>query len=1461
MNKSTFFNHSLMKRRYSVPETVMRKHKLQAAESQKRSLDQQSSELNLKTRLKYKDESCQTDESDTFHSYGYKQNYSLYKKNNKGKRRESVRCFRKANSYCQYKSLSMFHKRMLARNRDAHSLSSLENLQNDVIFSVDKSHQTDNPETDASVKTESFPSSENNITGEPSDSIQQSTNLLSYISSTNFCGNNPVNKKCYNDTLNAKSELLPSRCLGKELFDTSSPRKVLVNSKSLDQNTSGYNTVSNSLNDTPRKKTPESSKTSNEIGGEDLKKNKYSTDLFPVTFQSESIFVHPYQKGFLSHKELHHISIRMVPDTKMENNNDYYKTEIKVNVNDQTKDTKTHGSSTKKKKIPERINESINQEEQSTLNNIYSRKFRNEKDTTEYVVATIKQDKEEFLKTNETEYVQKSEVIINYTSEKSNTDHILKQTNSHKSEQEQQILKVTYTKDDLTMSEQTNEKLSKEKVEKSEPNKQINTKEHQKSHAVDYGKAVLVSEQNITDVTQSETKTAVKAGSDVIDENKDILSGQDETTNDTLWLLLNNTVECNDAKKEKTDRSLELMNYQTVTAKDSDCVGIVRESEKHFVVHKSQTDFITSMEVEDNDFKQGNIQFSPENLTKKDVELLVININNNTPQERESAVDVSRIFVTKSKTNDINTQHGYNTEPRTENIRQDELKCTQDRTQCCDSNTSNTLTANGPTDLNTVRLTQILPVETIECNIVEPLPSKPNSITQNSFSDINKLNSQKSEYLMNSCEMSIPSCADHMNHKKNSKQNTSLTHFNSINRQNSDDCSVPTNFNPVKLNEQSKLKIEIDVGNVDLSTNIHDMLLGCKTEYKVSNNHPLPNKSKEPDKYNTKTALNYLFQKLGDSYPKKHFLKQPVFHNSSQYGRYYSDLPKISGHEYPPKVLYNNQTYDILSGNLLPNEMTILKHMPVISNLNDIQNLSEGNNEHSDSDVSIPDSLEDFQQVKSKPNKYQKYDQKLTRGEITEIKQPTKGSKKEGISYFLPLVDDHALNTADMPIELKEKLCKRSKSISKHSSCIETPRKSSKSNGKLIHKQIQTCLNVEESLKKRRKQGATDILNGSDNLNSKNESASEDLDKRITNILMAGLKLQDVEQNQHKNNSVWSGRSTSDQSIQTDIPDIQPIISEYVEMYNMQSTTANEFKSIGESEFHNMVHEPENKLFEMVHSEEETGRVNSTNYYRTFKKSKRIYYPTKDRQVPENNGEARSRSTQNYSPIFTKYQRRLKEFKQQTCRQTHNSLSPCEISNGKSTDVRSTVTKDTLLPLSYPKFKKTLKEKTFKVKNHVLKVPGPRSHRFYQRFEAIPEEHSNSSSEQNDINANSTESSTPLQIKSTLSPTCEEKCNEKVDNKVIREEEIKIYENENPDSKLEDLNEKGANHNEYRDKPKSQKGRDSLFGVNEHEELITLSRGWINFYLLKGNSIEENGVTEEHEGIVIIIMIVKVFLF
>lgn len=634
------------------------------------------------------------------------------------------------------------------------------------------------------------------------------------------------------------------------------------------------------------------------------------------------------------------------------------------------------------------------------------------------------------------------------------------------------------------------------------------------------------------------------------------------------------------------------------------------------------------------------------------------------------------------------------------------------------------------------------------------------------------------------------------------------------------------------------------------------------------------------DKYASKAALNYLFQKLGDSYPKRHLLKQPTFpDHSHQHSRYYSDLFNNDRLQVPHKVHFNNRTYDILSGNLLPNEWSsaissTTGYPPYYAPDETFPNLSRHANEFisgdthneplSDSDISIADSLEDFQQQHQQPklkhinnNKYNKYDQRIARGDVVYTSKPSRpqNSRAKGVAYFLPL-GEAAPPKNGMPAALKQKLRSRSKNLSRHTLCVEAKRKSPK-RGKLCHKQIQTSLNGDlarpgdPARPARKKKGTSkdeDQLPGEDEL---------DLDEKIMDILLKGLKMQEMPAASSPSEEHPATRSTGKDAESPGSSEGQPVVSEYVEMYRYSTPAAHEAKV---PHFHLQDSAASNNVFEVVQSEEEIGRINSTNYYKSVKKSRRIYYPTKSTAKHLEKGSSSNGCSAQPSqtvPTFSKYQKKLREFRHQIRRQNIDKINPLSSGSGGSNDTATNFAEDAAP--QQVRIKKMLRDK-HKMKNYNCKIPGIRFNRYHQRFEAIPEEMGGSSTEQ--VEPNPDTRTGPIQSVANPVKVDENKNVErgndqsddhsKVD-KVTSHQQVDDQRQEVKDpSSLENATtgqQNGDQQAEYTDELKSQKGRNSLSIVREQEELITLSRGWINFYLLNGNHVDDNETTEQIEGI------------
>ncbi len=742
-----------------------------------------------------------------------------------------------------------------------------------------------------------------------------------------------------------------------------------------------------------------------------------------------------------------------------------------------------------------------------------------------------------------------------------------------------------------------------------------------------------------------------------------------------------------------------------------------------------------------------------------------------------------------------------------------------------------------------------------------------------------------------------------------------------------DDCTGSTSSHPIKT-EQSKLKIELDVMGVDLSKSLQELLV---RDRRLSAERKVKPPTREPrsqsEKYNSKTALNYLFQKLGDTYPKRGLLKQPSFQEDyPRYPPYYPDLPRIEYPPIPPKVLFNNQTYDILSEKLLPSELPATGSKrwdgstDPFPNLSQVRKLSEDRDDRlSDSDTSIPDSLEEFQQTKSK----YKRDERAALGEAQRSKRVKFSKPRGSISYFVPLDELNVRQNNVMPAKLVEKLRARGRNISKHSVCIESKKRGPKS-AKLVHKQIQTSFNSENGSKKGR--------------SLKTGSKDSDLDERIMNILLTGLRIQEAVEREAVENVAKSLRNNaevekrrfkevSSRSVQTERSEQEegPLMSEFEEILKVSSPIndvvpdtsirgtdghreshdtairdTNGHQESQDSQFYAHSEGPSENLYEVIQSEEEVAKIDSTNYYRSIKKSRRVYYPIKFENQrfsrDSRNHHDAPVSPQN-APSFSKYQKNLREFKEQMRKQNSSKI---HAPNFGELGQDSRANNSALMPYQNFKMKK-LKEK-HKFKNVISKITGSRS-RFRQKFEAIPEETLSNSSEidQNrDLSHQSRaeEQSRPIRSPSEKSQPMrnrvedDENSNERTndgddhdrtetlieenfnENQII--EVSAIRENNEDDNlqnckvednlqnrKVEDNFQNCVQENEeYKGKMKSQKGRDSLSSVNEQEELITLSRGWINFYLLNGNNTEENiGTNEENESNYAIFWITKYLKF
>lgn len=339
----------------------MRKHKLQESQSKRKGPPKTTSEKSQDdehdtdaldtSSANVRDESCQTELCYEYGTNRIRLNNSC-KRTSRSRKRENLRYFKKTNSYCQYKSLSMFHKKMCNKNRDT---PDGDQLQHDVPFDVERLHQVNTDRRDVPRQKQLSvvpPGGCRNVKKSKSDKAISATERLTPIARQHSyppansdhpsCGTNNLNDSLKKLASMRTVLIRPKIVLAGQERLSNVPRKTFLDfGKSIDQNTSGYNTVCGSLDDTPRRRTPETPASC----GRDQPTNGQPTaeekkfGSFPITFHSESVFVHPYENGFLSHKELHHISIQLVPDTKLEEEpeapKDYFKTEVNVGVRQQ----------------------------------------------------------------------------------------------------------------------------------------------------------------------------------------------------------------------------------------------------------------------------------------------------------------------------------------------------------------------------------------------------------------------------------------------------------------------------------------------------------------------------------------------------------------------------------------------------------------------------------------------------------------------------------------------------------------------------------------------------------------------------------------------------------------------------------------------------------------------------------------------------------------------------------------------------------------------------------------------------------------------------------------------------------------------------------------------------------------------------------------------------------------------
>jgi hypothetical protein len=537
-----------------------------------------------------------------------------------------------------------------------------------------------------------------------------------------------------------------------------------------------------------------------------------------------------------------------------------------------------------------------------------------------------------------------------------------------------------------------------------------------------------------------------------------------------------------------------------------------------------------------------------------------------------------------------------------------------------------------------------------------------------------------------------------------------------------EDCSVPMSSSKCCSSEQ-QLKIQVSVGEID---SLEEIIVDRNRKGRGSYN-----KQSSDNKYerNSKMALNYLFHKLGDSYPKKPqkrlLLKTPTFvdYSSSQFGEYYSGLPKLldaEGSNVPAPIVYNAA---LSKG---PPDAFATKQFV--------------DHELSDSDVSIADSLEESQQLKTATtettkgrnnqcklifaDKYRKHDDKLARGDVARNEQePTERTVGNSISYFLhfldvenslennenvqqEVVDEHYV-PPHIPIHLLEKLNRRSNSISKHSSCLATTTTTTTSNKNrgFVHKQIQTCFNARESLRRKRR----------------TRVGEPTLDKRIASILMTGLKIQ--EEKKSSSEVLKSDSCTTTVTPQTDRAD-DKISKEGKQAHFEKNEDVDKSAENGD----------------IILREEEIERISSSslNYYRAVERSKKFRYPTEPTNKGKNvngNFDRKSVRVSNFPQYH--YQEKLKYFKERKIRKQREGECPRSETasadeveaNDKSVDSRVLSTRKSTL---------SLEKKNFRGKNGrpKAKIPGSRGvRRFRQKFEAIPEEAS-SLSERHDVNGN-----------------------------------------------------------------------------------------------------------------------------
>ena len=265
--ENSFFSHrSLMKRRYSVPETVMRKHNLQAVALRKQISDsvvpKMSSSSSLETTLH---ETCQTYDASPVHEHSWidgdqKLVASSRKNSSRNRKRKSYRLLRKSNSsYCQYRyTMSAFNRQLLTRRgtrtRNSHSSQNHnEPIENDDRVNSLKYAEHGNVELEANQSPVN-PNNELNV---------------GFLAGTKSAHKRLPEIKPFPACPQRTIDLIPKGC------EESSKRTT----------TEGETTLQNL--------------------------HTWKTD-FPLIVQSQSVFLHPSQTG-CSTRETHSISIEISP--------------------------------------------------------------------------------------------------------------------------------------------------------------------------------------------------------------------------------------------------------------------------------------------------------------------------------------------------------------------------------------------------------------------------------------------------------------------------------------------------------------------------------------------------------------------------------------------------------------------------------------------------------------------------------------------------------------------------------------------------------------------------------------------------------------------------------------------------------------------------------------------------------------------------------------------------------------------------------------------------------------------------------------------------------------------------------------------------------------------------------------------------------------------------------------------